>query len=188
MANFLIAHKALEPYEGGYANTPSDKGGETFRGIARNFFPNWPGWTKIDALKSHPEFKRIVDDSPDLRGSVGVFYKNNFWDALKLDDFASQDLANYLFDTSVNFGIRRAALFLQQSLNEIGAVIPVDGIVGPVTMDAVKALGGAKTSAELIKLKIMRFRVKHRIGIIEEDGSQLQFIHSWLCRDTEVPC
>ncbi|MDR1034997.1 MAG: hypothetical protein LBT40_00015 [Deltaproteobacteria bacterium] len=36
--------KHVEEMEGGWANNPADSGGETFRGIARNFHKSWPGW------------------------------------------------------------------------------------------------------------------------------------------------
>ncbi len=38
-------------HEGGYANHPSDKGGETYRGITRKHNPNWEGWAFIDEVK-----------------------------------------------------------------------------------------------------------------------------------------
>ena len=51
MAKFSEAEKITCKNEGGYANNPSDNGGETYAGIARKFWPNWSGWAKIDAIK-----------------------------------------------------------------------------------------------------------------------------------------
>lgn len=34
--------------EGGYANVLGDKGGETYMGISRVYWPSWPGWPVID--------------------------------------------------------------------------------------------------------------------------------------------
>lgn len=38
-------------HEGGYANHPADKGGETYRGITRKHNPEWSGWKYIDEVK-----------------------------------------------------------------------------------------------------------------------------------------
>lgn len=56
MADFDSAYAPLKQLEGGWCHNPDDKGGETYAGIARNFFPAWPGWAVVDAAKSHPSF------------------------------------------------------------------------------------------------------------------------------------
>ena len=38
-------------HEGGYVDDRDDRGGETYRGISRNNFPDWKGWKKIDGFK-----------------------------------------------------------------------------------------------------------------------------------------
>ena len=45
MADFQPAFEKMIRNEGGYTlhNVASDRGGQTFAGIARNFHPNWPG-------------------------------------------------------------------------------------------------------------------------------------------------
>ena len=40
MANFSDAYALTSAHEGGYVNDPVDRGGETYRGIARRYFPN----------------------------------------------------------------------------------------------------------------------------------------------------
>lgn len=39
MADFDKAHLEVMGNEGGYANNPVDAGGETYKGIARKFWP-----------------------------------------------------------------------------------------------------------------------------------------------------
>lgn len=191
MANFLIGYKLLGGREGGYSNEPEDKGGETIFGIARNYWPAWPGWLKLDILKAHPEFPDVAESNPDLKSAAGVFFKNRFWDPLHLDEFASQELANYLFDTVVNFGFGsdekpRTPHWLQESLNEMGAGLTVDGKVGPATLSAVKTLSGSRLSADLLLLKIFKRRVRHRYETIKGDSGQKKFITGWLARDLGV--
>ena len=54
MADFNLAYAPVAKWEGGWTHDSGDKGGETFRGCARNFFPNEPIWPVIDREKSHP--------------------------------------------------------------------------------------------------------------------------------------
>lgn len=42
-ADFNIAYNPVRTFEGDWCNVPGDKGGETYAGIARAFFPDWPG-------------------------------------------------------------------------------------------------------------------------------------------------
>jgi lysozyme family protein len=51
MADFEIAYGETELREGGYVNDPVDRGGETHRGVARKFHPDWSGWKIIDQIK-----------------------------------------------------------------------------------------------------------------------------------------
>ena len=44
MADFKVAFAKTIRFEGGYVNHKADKGGETYKGIARNFWPKWKGW------------------------------------------------------------------------------------------------------------------------------------------------
>lgn len=192
MANFLCAYKLLDGREGGYSNDPLDAGGETYRGIARNYWPAWAGWLKLDLLKSHPEFPDVAEINPDLRSAAGVFYKGRFWDALHLDDYTSQDLANYLFDTAVNFGFGsddkpRTSHWLQESLNEMGAGLTVDGKIGPSTLSAVKALTSPRLGSNYIVYAMEHRRIRHRYEKIKGDGGQKQFITGWLARDLRTP-
>ena len=52
MAKFQIAEAITGRNEGGYANNSADTGGETYAGIARNYWPKWQGWKYIDNF--HP--------------------------------------------------------------------------------------------------------------------------------------
>ncbi|MFR2386527.1 MAG: glycosyl hydrolase 108 family protein, partial [Bilophila wadsworthia] len=80
-ADFNIAYNPVRTFEGDWCDVPGDKGGETYAGIARAFFPDWPGWHFIDAAKAHPSFQqgslafsRHLTTLPNLEDLVTAFY------------------------------------------------------------------------------------------------------------------
>lgn len=139
MANFKIAFKKTIKKEGGYCNVEGDRGGETYKGIARNIHPTWTGWISVDQIrKAHPKgFKSILENTPELQKKVEDFYKRNFWNELHLDDCPNQELANQCFDTAVNCGVKAAVKIVQKTLG-----IPADGKLGPITIAAMKKIKG----------------------------------------------
>ena len=58
MADFSQAHAPVAVWEGGYANHPNDRGGETLCGIARRCHPGLVLWKLVDAEKDHPSFRQ----------------------------------------------------------------------------------------------------------------------------------
>jgi len=66
MNNYLIAIIKVLKSEGGHANDPDDGGGETYRGIARKFWPQWAGWKIIDAAKMLSNFPKCLSANTKL--------------------------------------------------------------------------------------------------------------------------
>lgn len=116
MRNFDVAYKALMVFENGYANDPDDAGGETWKGIARNFNPNWPGWVIINEYKRKPKFPANLLDSVELEELVQSFYKNKFWNVFKCDSLP-YPIAEEIFEISVNMGIQQATKLIQRTCN-----------------------------------------------------------------------
>lgn len=180
MAKFEIAEAITGRNEGGYANNPADTGGETFAGIARNHWPKWEGWKYIDGIKKDYKSASVINkrasQMPDLIKLISKFYKQNFWDVLKLDLVRDQQLANSVYDFGVNSGTSRAAKFLQQAVNEINpGMLVVDGKIGIKTIGAVN--------------QIVPLLVYNAYNAIRENfyrsiakGNQAQFLKSWLSR------
>lgn len=175
MANFEIAEKITGGNEGGYANNPADTGGETWAGVSRNNFPTWTGWVIIDQIKrNYGKDARTINKhafaNTELKKSVSDFYKKNFWDVNKLDQFKDQQVANTVYDFGVNSGVGRAAKFLQEVLG-----VTVDGKIGPNTL---KALNEGNQEAIHAKYNCKR-EVAYRSWAV---GNQAQFLKSWLSR------
>ncbi|MBF0215343.1 MAG: hypothetical protein HQM00_17585 [Magnetococcales bacterium] len=137
MADFQKAFLKTMGAEGGYSNDPDDRGGETYRGIARKFHPDWPGWKIIDALKSYLSDLRRWTPTAEMNNLVEEFYKEKFWDVFRGDSIQDQPIAEEIFDSGVNFGSSTEGKILQRAINvACGTTLTVDGKVGPATIAA----------------------------------------------------
>lgn len=185
MANFKPAFDLTMGHEGGYSNDPDDSGGETYRGIARNFHPAWEGWKILDqyVIKDNAALLKDVR----LNKLVETFYKAEFWDKFKGDEIPSSLLANELFDTGINTGIQDGIEFLQIGLNVLNrnqalyADMAVDGIFGTATMINLKTY--LKTDPDVLLYKVMNvLQGKHYIDIMLKKGSQEKYARGWFNR------
>lgn len=189
MADFQTAYKITRAHEGGYANNPNDRGGETYKGIARKIFPQWSGWNHIDQIKkkagsSATAIDKEAEKDATLQSVVHAFYKAEFWNRLNLDSVNNQAIANELFDTGVNMGVGVAGLFLQRVLNVCNRGgkeyndLPLTGNVGQLTLNA---LNHHKRQSEILKALNCLQGAKY-IGICEANPSQEVFMSGWLSR------
>ena len=182
MANFIQAFNITMGNEGGYANNPNDSGGETYAGVARNYWPQWSGWPLVDQIVAqHPaNLNAALRANSSLQASVQAFYQQNFWNVVSLGTLNSQQVANQLFDTAVNMGTGIAALFLQEAINALKpGTVTVDRQVGPLTIAAANAANPETLYNQIIALRKQRY-----LGIIAANPSQAQFENSWMSRLT----
>ncbi len=136
--------KALEfvlKWEGGYTlhRNPTEPY-YTFAGIYQGAYPNWEGW-KLLKEDNMEKTKELVKD----------FYLINFWKPLKCDHLPPK-VATALFDTAVNIGRKRAVKGLQRTLK----VLP-DGIIGKVTISAIRQRNENKLTREYLKRRIVYY-------------------------------
>lgn len=182
MANFEIAYNHTANNEGGYANHPNDTGGETYKGISRNNWPKWSGWTIIDTIKAaHGKTAKVINQfagaSPTLQAKVKEFYSINFWYPLNLQLINDQQLANNVYDFGVNAGTAKAGKFLQQAANSICGGLIVDGQVGNATLSQVN-----KLDSKGVYTAFNTLRKAFYDGIIKNNPSQAVFRASWYSR------
>lgn len=171
MADFEKAFEHLKPLEGGYSCDPADHGGETFMGISRKYWPQWIGWKRVEQLKACEHFPELLRHDAIMLEDVEDFYRMWFWTP-RLALLVNQDLANWLFQISVNVGATRAIKFLQQSLD-----IPDDGRWGDQTCRAVDK------ADQVALLERCRNEAKLHYRILaQRDPSQERFLHGWLNR------
>lgn len=184
MANFQEAYKIVRANEGGYVNHKNDTGGETYKGIARNYHPTWPGWVLVDRWKGVPNFPKNLDYDVVLQSQVRAFFKAKFWDVMKLDDVVNEELAVELFDTGVNMNTTVAVNFLQRALNVLNKQgllypdVPKDGIMGPKTLQVLNSHPDPKAVLKILNcLQGARY-----VSIAEGNPSQEVFMYGWLTR------
>jgi len=170
MADFLISDQITQKTEAGYNPGIGEK--ETAMGIDRGQNPNWQGWHIVDSLKpdTASNITHQLFNSPTFMGLVHSFFKANYWDVLKLDEVNDQQIANNLFDCSINQGSGIASRFMQEA-----AGVTVDGIVGNQTISAVNN-GNAETIYNQIN-SLRKIRYENTKGFAE-------WGHSWLSRLT----
>ncbi|HJW81700.1 MAG TPA: glycosyl hydrolase 108 family protein [Acidiferrobacterales bacterium] len=66
MADFKEAFELTLAHEGGYVKDPDDRGGETYKGIARRYNPGWPGWARINKAKQQRGFPKSLEADQTL--------------------------------------------------------------------------------------------------------------------------
>lgn len=167
MAKFEIAYKITSKKEGGMVLTDDkdDKGGMTFAGISRRYHPRWKGWGIIDLGN--------FSKDPRLEGLVKDYFFKQFWGKIKGNEITDQSIANFFYDTAVNFDLVEAV----KTVQKICCVIP-DGIVGPKTIMAINTI-----SRDYFFSNLRSSRVKYRVERITEDPSQEKYFKGWVKRD-----
>lgn len=166
--------RAGQPVPGrtGYVNHPDDHGGETNYGITRKV-----------ALENG--YAGSMRDIPYTK--VLDIYRRRYWDDLRGDEIPDQEIAEELFDTGVNCGMRTAKEFLQRTLNVLnvkGTKYPdlvVDGVIGPRTIGA---LANALAVAPWYRLCILRaldsLQCVRYVELAERNRKFESFVPGWL--------
>lgn len=121
-SNFPAALKVTLAYEGLWSDHPRDPGGATQKGVTLARYRAW----KRDPNATKAQLRNIGDDE------VKAIYKSGYWDLVRGDDLpAGLDMA--MFDFAVNSGPARAVKTLQRICG-----VPADGVMGTMTLDAVR--------------------------------------------------
>ena len=203
MADFRQAEKKTGRNEGGYSDSVSDAGGETYRGIATVFNPSWPGWPRVRAARAQvagprggrlprEDWKKVdalLAADAVLDRQVSDVYKAEYWDKLGLDLFPSQILADVLYDAAVNCGTGKPALWLQKALNALndqGKLYPdltEDSGVGPKTLAvAVDFQKRWPDRVPILAAAVLGQRITFHMERTRERPDQEEYARSWFGR------
>lgn len=139
MANFNKALTKVLKKEGGYVNDSVDKGGETYKGICRKYYPNSNIWELIEKYKNecggvNAAFKKKLDADKMIAKEVANIYKINYWNPFKLDTVPNQKVAEQIFDDAVNRGVKNASKLCCILLNIPVVTVPNKKLITALQM------------------------------------------------------
>lgn len=174
----------LNLHEGGYSNITQDKGGETYAGISRRFWPHWEGWAIIDEAKSDQLFPRNLSSNIRLQELKEKFYLDNFYYKYKLEKF-QDSLSEELFEQLINRNQVSVIKDVQTVANSLNynngkaffADLIVDGILGNKTIEALRSL-----EASIVIKCLNAMQACHYIKTAAGEPSQRIFTRGWLTR------
>lgn len=199
-AVFESAYAPVKQWEGGWCDVPGDSGGETYAGIARNFFPRWEGWPIIDAAKTHSSFRegaaafsRHLSTLPGLADSVADFYRTEWWERMRLDQLP-QLVADELFEQAVNLGRAGAGRSVQRMCNawncrktargydRLFDDLIIDGSLGPKSLNALSAILRERAGAEEVVHALNALQACHYIKLASNSFTHRKFLSGWMKR------
>jgi lysozyme family protein len=140
----------------GYVNDPTDRGGETKFGVAKNANQD------LDIAKL------------TWAQAKEVYYKR-YWLAAKCDQLPGRYAALH-FDIAVNHGVKRAAIFLQRALN-----VDDDGAIGSITLGKANTADEFDLCTAVCDQ-----RKKYYEDIIQNNPSQEKYRKGWMRRCDEL--
>ncbi|NIX76907.1 glycoside hydrolase family 108 protein [Microvirga terricola] len=115
-------------HEGGFVQHRLDPGGATNFGITR------------ETLSRARGCPASVEDVRDLaQAEAGAIYRRFYWDVIRGEELPL-GIALAVFDAAVNSGPGRAVRLFQEAL-----AVPVDGLIGPLTVKAAGKADPAET-------------------------------------------
>jgi lysozyme family protein len=148
--------------EGGFVDDPEDPGKATNLGVTQAVWQQWVGASRVVT---------VADIRALTRADVTPLYQQVFWRGTHAELMpAGVDLA--AFDWAVNSGVGGAMRAVQDALG-----IPSDGLVGPVTLQALSA----KPPDVIINLIC-----NVRLGFLEKNPEWPKFGHGWTNRVASI--
>ena len=148
--------------EGGLSDHSADRGGRTNCGVTQKTYDTY----RRNAGLSLRDVAKITFDE------VEGLYRTMFWNVAKCG-VLPQPLDLYVFDAAVNHGPGRAVKLLQRALG-----VGDDGIVGPVTIDALQEEVAAGQLPDLAR-NFLAIRLSFYEQIVDNDPSQEVFLAGW---------
>ena len=163
--------------EGGYANDPHDRGGETNMGITAGTMRR----AYYGGLVSHSDVKTLT------RSEAAVIYERYYWQPSHACDIDAP-LCTLHFDAAVNHGLGGAARLLQKTINNYAAKagidvsVDVDGAVGVKTLTALNVCIAYRGNLSLICEIYCNERADYFRAIVRSRPDQSRYLDGWLRR------
>ena len=156
MADFNAAVVKTLVREGGarFTDDPDDRGGATKYGISQRAYPT------LDIRNLTEQQARDI-------------YKRDYWDRILGDQIKVEIIAENIFDTCVNMGVRTGSRLAQIALE----IKPADGVIGTASLKVINAVDEERFLALYTISKIARYR-----DICMKNRSQKKYLLGWINR------
>jgi lysozyme family protein len=156
MADFQKAIVKTLAKEGGsrFTDDPNDRGGATKYGISQRAYPDL-------------NIRNLTEQQ------ARDIYKRDYWDRVLGDDILSQVIAENLFDTAVNIGVKTASRLAQLTLD----IEPADGVIGTSSLATINTADERVFVLGFTVAKIARYA-----DICNQDRSQQKYLLGWINR------
>lgn len=141
MDNFSRCFAFTLGAEGGFTNIASDPGNWTGGAVGHGELRGTKYGISAAAYPGLDIANLSEQDAEDI-------YRRDYYEKFQGNEF-QLPVAMVLFDAAVNAGVRRAVTWLQQA-----ASLPTDGVLGPKTVQAAKAMDARMLAREVLVRRI----------------------------------
>lgn len=180
---FDIAHEHVAKWEGGYFNHPNDPGGVTNYGISLMF------------LKSLGLVEGDIDGDGDIdaddvkaitKENARTIFRKHFWDIPHAERLPPLIAIAY-YDFAVNAGTGRAAIVLQQAINELipSSIAKYAANLGPLTQKFCNELS-EDDNGFLLALMYIGKRIGWYRRLAVAKPRSAVFLKGWLNRSNDM--
>lgn len=133
----------------------------TIGGIYAKYHKDAIDWTFIHEIIAACQFdieraSRMLYHDEVTYKSVYDFFKENFWDSIRLGELHSQNTANEIFLSAVHIGVKRAVELAQKT---VGA--KVDGLLGDRTIKCLNNYNEKAFDKEFDKTEIAFYKMNN---------------------------
>ena len=166
--------------EGGYSDTPADRGGKT-------------NWGVTETLARAYDYTGPMHELP--LGEAKRIYQAEFWDnhRLQLDVIAeiSGPVAAEIFEQAVNTGTKRTAVRVQRVLNVLNRDeklypdLKLDGLLWNNARSAIQTLM-AKDNGQYLLQWLNVAQGAHYLWLCESDPTQETFARGWIDKRVKI--
>jgi len=172
---FEIAIEHVLKNEGGYINHKSDPGGATKYGVSLRFLKNLGlyGDFNNDGQISGEDIKIM-----SLQDAKAI-YKKSWWDKHHYGDIKNLQISTKILDMAINIGSYNAHKIIQQSLNDSGSSIKIDGLIGKQTLNAINK---CEDQNKLMTNIIVNLSYYYIYLYRKDKKNRIHFIKGWLKR------